>query len=267
MKIEIKTQAELDALLEIAKGDEVAITGNGLRLTHVCTTRGSLRISVSIDTSWDDKYFEARENASVVARGNASVEAWENASVEARGNASVVARGNASVEAWENVAVRLNENTVAKLHGYAVAWISGDGNCSAHCLSDTARIQVVQPSPYLEREGVAQEDGKVVLFKRVSKDFKTQEGTSRETMWIPGTISEHPAWEPKRDECGAGKYHAVSRPYFGDEFRETVGDRYIAIQIAVEDLYEWPKAQYPHKIAFRRGSVLYECDKYGKKIG
>lgn len=49
------------------------------------------------------------------------------------------------------------------------------------------------------------------------------------------------------------------------EFRNLPKDRFIAISIKVADLYEWPNADYPHKIAFREGHVLYECDKFGKK--
>lgn len=80
-----------------------------------------------------------------------------------------------------------------------------------------------------------------------------------------GTI-EHPTWEPEINECGKGKFHACSRPYFCDEFRDQKEDRYIAIEIQTKDLYEWENAQYPHKIAFRKGKVLYECDKYGIKL-
>ena len=32
------------------------------------------------------------------------------------------------------------------------------------------------------------------------------------------------------------------------------------------DLYAWDGGDYPHKIAFRKGTVLYQCDRYGKQI-
>jgi hypothetical protein len=76
----------------------------------------------------------------------------------------------------------------------------------------------------------------------------------------------HPAWNPTLSECGEGKFHACSRPYFADEFRSIMNDKYIAIKIKIDDLYEWENPEYPHKIAFREGTVLYECDKYGRKI-
>jgi hypothetical protein len=125
---------------------------------------------------------------------------------------------------------------------------------------------------YLERNGINPKKDKdnkykVILYKRVSKEYKTQEGTSNETKWEIGSIVEHPAWEPEKEECGAGKYHAVSVPYLADGFRNKAEDKYIAIEIEVKDLYEWKKEpQYPHKIAFRKGKVLYECDGAGKEL-
>ena len=87
-----------------------------------------------------------------------------------------------------------------------------------------------------------------------------------ETLWLPGTTVTHPAWNPKEQECGAGKLHACPRPYFADEFRSNPGDRYIAIEVLLKETYEWTeKPQYPHKIAFREGKVLFECDRNGKE--
>ncbi len=106
----------------------------------------------------------------------------------------------------------------------------------------------------------------VILFKRVSSDYKTQEGTRNETTWKVKSTLTHPNWNPKESECGEGKYHACSRPYFCDEFRSNKNDVYIALKIAKKDLFEWKNAQYQHKIAFRKGTVLYRCDKFGKKI-
>ena len=86
------------------------------------------------------------------------------------------------------------------------------------------------------------------------------------TVWPIGEKVTHPTWSPKEKECGEGKFHACARPYFCDEFRNNHGDRYIAIKIKVVDLYEWENPDYPHKIAFREGTVLYEVDKFGEKI-
>jgi hypothetical protein len=107
----------------------------------------------------------------------------------------------------------------------------------------------------------------VVLYKKVSKDFKTQEDTVNETLWAIGATVAHKSWWPKKEECGTGKFHACSMPYFCDEFRNHPGDIYIAVKINSKDLYEWKEnPQYPHKIGFREGVVLYQCDRQGKKI-
>ncbi|HTJ77681.1 MAG TPA: hypothetical protein VL357_01675, partial [Rariglobus sp.] len=75
-----------------------------------------------------------------------------------------------------------------------------------------------------------------------------------------------PEWRPDGEECGEGKFHACSRTYFCDEFRSTAGDRYVAIEVKVSDLHAWTAPQYPHKIAFKAGRVLFECDKFGKEV-
>lgn len=52
-----------------------------------------------------------------------------------------------------------------------------------------------------------------------------------------------------------------------DEFRNEIGDRYIAIRVALVDVYVWEDhPSYPYKIGFRKGKVLYECDRFGEKI-
>ncbi|RJO61078.1 MAG: hypothetical protein C4542_07270 [Dehalococcoidia bacterium] len=130
----------------------------------------------------------------------------------------------------------------------------------------TCLVQRYKSLPYLEREGVPVKKDKVLLFKKVSHDCKTQERTKNETLWAIGTTVTHPAWSPEHGECGEGKYHACSRPYFCDEFRNEADDIYVAIEVAIKDLYEWPNPSYPHKIAFREGKVLYQCDKFGKRI-
>ena len=210
---------------------------------------------------------EARENSSVEARENSSVEAWENSSVVARENSSVVARGNSSVEARENVVVRVFSNYLKKvvLYGFAVAFVVATITVKIEKKSEYCHVQIVKDLGWFERNAVEQTPV-VILYKKVSKDFKTQEGTKNETIWTIGTTLTVPNWNPV-SECGPGKFHACSRPYFCDEFRNEKGDRYIAVSIKLEDLHEWKNTpQYPHKISFRTGTVLYECDKFGKEI-
>ena len=200
-----------------------------------------------------------KSRAMVEARGSSRVEAW--------GSSRVVARGSSSVVAWGQSIVRvLSEGIRLVAHGLSIVSIPVNIHLSFnHDESVTIHRYTIQA--YLDRGGVEVADGAVVLFKRVSNDFKTQEGKTNETEWKIGTTVTHKEWEPTLGECGKGKFHACSRPYFCDEFRSKPQDRYVAIQIKIKDLYEWPDAQYPHKVAFREGRVLYECDKFGRKVG
>jgi hypothetical protein len=216
-------------------------------------------LGVGVHVSLEYKYrVEAWENSSVVA--------WENSSVVAWGNSSVEAWGNSSVEAWGNVCVRISSQIKAlSLFGFSVLFTPFDLKFKFK-KEKTCLIQKFIPQKYLDREGINQKRGFVILYKKVSKDFYTQENSVNQTLWEIGSTVTHPDWRPEAAECGKGKFHACSRPYFCDEFRNNIGDRYVAIKIKVVDLHEWEKPSYPHKIAFREGIVLYECDKRGNKI-
>jgi hypothetical protein len=225
--------------------------------------------------AWENSSVVALENSSVVAWVNSSVVAWGNSSVVALENSSVVARGNSSVEAWENSSVEARGNSVVRifserikkiaLYGFAVAIISATITVKIEKKSEYCYIQVTRDLGWFERNAVEKTET-LILYKRVSKDWKTQENTENETLWLVGSHVTHPKWNPKKAECGEGKFHACSRPYFCNEFRNKPGDRYVAVSIKLEDLHEWTEnPAYPHKIAFRKGTVLYECDRLGKE--
>jgi hypothetical protein len=187
----------------------------------------------------------------------------ENSHAELRENSHAVLWENSHAVLWENSHAELRENSHAELWAYAAAHLLGG---KAEAKAKTATIIRPKPLEWFETNGVKKTKS-VILYKRVSKDFKTQEETSNETVWPIGKVVEHKDWRPKDDECGTGKFHACSRPYFCDEFRsEKQDDRYIAVQVALADTYVWPKPQYPHKIAFRKGKVLFECDRFGSPI-
>ena len=236
-KIIVTTQAELDALpLRFDEYTQIVIQNTkGMRLRVV---------------AW--------ENSSVVAWDNSRVVALENSSVEARGNSRVVAWGNSVIRVFAKIAKLI-------LHGFSVAFLPVTINLNIGKQSEHCHVQIVKDLGWFERNAVEEAD-KIVLYKRVSADFKTQEKTKNETLWNIGAAVTHPAWNPGASECGEGKFHACSRPYFCDEFRDKAGDHYIAIEVLSSDLYEWKDApSYPHKIGFRAGTVLYECDRFGRK--
>lgn len=173
------------------------------------------------------------------------------------GNSSVVARDRVSVQVF-------SENSSNLLFASAIAIVSKFLKHKIRKKSKYSHIHIVGKLDWFSNNGIQKKD-QLILFKRVSNDFKTQEGTPNETIWRIGTVVEHDYWEPKSEECGTGKFHACSKPYFCDEFRNNRGDIYIAIKVALKDVYVWPNPQYPHKIGFRKGKVLYECDRFGNK--
>jgi hypothetical protein len=278
-EIVVSTQAELDALpASFTEYTRIVIKNTSTRLTiHRAWENSSVE-------AWDNSSVVARNNSSVVAWNNSSVEAWENSSVKAwenssvvaRNNSSVVAWGNSSVEAWGNSSVVAWGNVVVRifsaylkkvaLFGFAVAFLPVAIEIDIEKNSVHAHIQIVKPLSWFANNAL-KKTKIVTLFKRVSADFKTQENTRNETLWAVGSTITHPKWSPANAERGEGKFHACSRPYFCDEFRKTKGDKYIAVSIKLADLHEWnDNPVYPHKIAFREGKVLYECDRFGNEI-
>ena len=250
-EIYIKTQAEFDALPHsFAEYTQIIIKDSTERIIVV--------------SNQDNSSVEARGNSRVEARGNSRVVARGNSRVVARDNSSVEARDNSSVEAWDNVGVHLySDYATVTLFMFSACWKLAKGKVNRK--SKTAIIIEPKPSDWFDANGIEKKP-KIVLYKRVSRDLKTQEGTENETLWSIGATLQHSKWEPEKQEFGEGKFHACSRPYFTDEFRSEKGDRYIAIEVARKDTYEWPNPSYPHKIAFRKGTVLYEVDRFGKKL-
>ena len=113
--------------------------------------------------------------------------------------------------------------------------------------------------PYIDRCKVEKEGDYVYLYKKVSKDFKTQENTENETLWKIGSTLEHPDWNPTQSECGPGKFHACAKPHWCNYFRNEKGDKYIQIKIHVNDIYEWKNnPTFPQKISFKKATVIKE---------
>ena len=210
--------------------------------------------------AWGSSHVEAWESSHVEARESSHVEAWESSHVEARGSSHVVAWGSVSVHCHSNY-------STLELFGFAVAILIS----KAKNIKKKKTCTVVTPKKlesakqWIESE-CEHDKSSVTLFKRVSKDFKTQENTENETVWTVGTTLTHANYDPSTQECGAGKFHACSRPFFCDEFRSIPGDRYIALKVARKELHFWKGGKYPHKIAFRKAEVLFECDQLGREI-
>ena len=202
--------------------------------------------------AWESSRVVARESSRVVAWGSSRVEAW--------GSSSVVAFGQTTTHHRSAIKPQLNGQSVCFQYDKAPAPVKKSDECIVVKAKQQKGV-----AGWLEREGVMEVDGSVILYKRVSKDMLTQENTENETKWEIGATLTVPNFDPSQ-ECGPGKFHACSRPYFCDEFRSNAGDVYIAIRVAVSDLQAHDGGSYPHKIALRSASVLYLVDRWGEKI-
>lgn len=121
----------------------------------------------------------------------------------------------------------------------------------------------------LKSKGRPIKDGKTIVFKRVSRNFKTRVGTPTETTYRIGSTVKVKNWNPRQQECGGGKLHACYNPNDCVLFVHTYySDKFIAIEVALKDMYAWPdqKGKYgqpaKNKIAFRKGKVLYCVNRY-----
>ena len=225
--------------------------------------------------AYDGSYVIANGSSSVISYDISSVIAYDRSSIISHGSSSVLAHGSSSVIAYDRSSVIAHDYVVVRLFskvrriildGYSVCVIPQSLKMKIKVKSKKAYIHKISPINFFERNKLGKRK-KYVLYKRVSKDFKTQENTPNETVWKIGSIVKHENYKPDIDECGEGKFHACSKPHFCDEFRSAKGDRYIAVEVKREDLFEWKDSPvFPHKISFRCGKVLYECDRFGKKI-
>ena len=279
--IKITTQQEFDSLplsfdefteINIFSVNNINISKNisnsqvTARENSQVTARGNSQV-----TARGNSQVTAWGNSQVTARENSQVTAWENSQVTACGNSQVTAWENSQVTAWGNVCVHTYSNNSILLFGLSVAFLLSSSSKAIKKSKKSTIIKGIikdgKVKNWIELEGLEIKNKSVILFKKVSKDFLTQENTPNETKWEIGktkTIT-HPNWQPDKEECGNGKFHACSLPVFCDEFRSDKDDKYVAIEIKVKDLYAWPNPDYPHKIAFREGVVLYECDSKGRK--
>jgi hypothetical protein len=287
-EIIIKTQKGWDALPE--SFDEFTIvkieSRNDFRLVIIKTPEHSVVTARghSVVEAWGHSVVEARGHSVVAARGHSVVAAWGHSVVAAREHSVVTAREHSVVTAWEHSVVTAREHSVVTAYATVCVHLLSDASsvllfAFAVCIQlakgkitkKSKTATVIKPQlkkgagAWLELHGITSAT-KVTLYKRVSVDFKTQEGTENETLWEIGTTVVHPSWNPKENECGAGKFHACATPYLCDDFRDKKNDTYVAIEVAKKDLYAWPgDPSFPHKIAFRAGTVLFECDKYGNQ--
>ena len=293
-EIIISTQAEWDALP--AKFDsEVAIKITG-QLREIKATPGNATVSVSgsarvgyvsgsarvdsvsdsarVDSVYDSARVDSVYGSARVGyvSGSARVDSVSgSARVDSVSDSARVGSvyGSASVgSVYGTATVYIHNNSALVLAGFAVAFLYAKAKVKKAKTATIIRPRWAKGATgWSEREGVISAGrGKVILFKRVSQKFQTQEGTKNETIWTPGATLTVPNWNPTSSECGEGKFHGCARPGPCSQFRNLSTDRFVAIEVELKDLHAWEGGDYPHKIAFRSGKVLYECDIFGEKV-
>ena len=252
----VKTQLEWDNLpksyqdhtiIEIRCESEIVIK----------TTPGSSTVR-----AYGSSTVRAYDSSTVTAYDSSTVRAYDSSTVRAYDSSTVTACNSSTVRAESNL-------SIITLLAFSVAFVKAKATMKISIKSKSATvIKVVEPKTvieWLDFYGV-EHSREAVLFKRVSNDLKTQEKTDNETVWSIGSVLEHSNWNPSQKECGAGKFHACHHPSACDMYRDTSGDRYVAIKVAVNDMFVWKDdPQHPNKIAFRKGTVLYECDVNGNR--
>ena len=202
----------------------------------------------------------------VRAFDDACINTYEHSCVEAYDRSKVIAFGHSRVITHDRSSIYVFDYVIVYAFGFSN--IHGYGHSRIHTYDHN--YVHINESSYLHSDPfditswlafhklVPDADSYVILYKRVSSKWLTQEGNPNETAWPPGATLEHPAWNPYQYECGAGKYYACADAGMCNQFRSTVGDRYVSVRVAVKDLYMWPNPVYPSKIAFRKGTVLEE---------
>ena len=207
--------------------------------------------------AYDGSRVYAYDGSRVYAYDGSRVDAYDGSRVDAYGGSRVDAYGGVIYIKSDGCAIRAAGNTVIISNGY---------NADIKMVGNAIIQNNKNGLGFFERNYIEITNKSFILYKRVSVDFKTQEETNNETLWGVGTTVSHPNWHPEDEECGSGKFHGVAKPFFADEFRDKQDDRYVAILVNLDDVYEWERPSCPHKIAFREGKVLYECDAWGDKI-
>ena len=273
----IKTQEELNELKFIKEDEEVIVENNGLTIDWnieiygIFKFFGDIKKYATIKTlgssqatikTWDS----SQATIKMWGSSQATIETWDSsqATIKTWGSSQ------ATIKTWgSSVVTVLSIIQFISLFGYSL--LMNPLNLKLNIKKERTTT-VITPkwkkgiTGWLQREEIEKTDN-IILYKKVSKDFKTQENTINEILWKIGSVVEHPYWNPKKEECGKGKFHACSRAFFCDQFRNENGDKYIAIEIDLKDIYVWEdNPEYQHKVAFKKGKVLYECDINGKNI-
>jgi hypothetical protein len=248
----VKSQTELDNLLDGADWQEV---DNDSGLTLIVA----------------NKKIVCR-NGDFELRGSSSARLYDSSSATLYDSSSARLCGSSSATLYDSSSATLYGSSSATLYDASIAIIESP-YIKIRKASKQAQAIRRKPCPkitlksWIAKTGVETDRQNMMIFKRVSIELKTREGTPDETLWTIGATLIHKSPNLESEECGGGKFHGCATPQDCDQFRDKPSDRYIAVSVPKKKAYAWPKnPQYPFKIGFTQGTVLYECDRNGKAI-
>ena len=205
--------------------------------------------------------------STVIAHNSSTIYANDYSRVKSNGiYVTIIAYDDSFVQTYNHKSINMHHNTIVCDYttiGHTSIKLHGNSIMQTYKIAFADLAQWIK---YNNATLIGQDY--ILLYKKVSNDYKTQENTTNETSWLPGTTVEMPMyqWNPAHRECGAGKFHACAYPIACNHYRDEKNDKYVAISVNINDIYVWTPPSYPKKIAFRKGTVLHECDITGNKI-
>jgi hypothetical protein len=187
-------------------------------------------------------------SASVVASGSASVVAYGSASVRAYDSASVEAYGSASVQAYDSASVQAGTCVpVQQFPGYK-------GTTTGGVVIKIPDLYKVSPAEWIAFYALRPADGKVTVYKAVSKDLVSGHGM---TYPLGGTVTA-PDWDAVR-ESGQG-LHFGPTPRHAARYHSGAA-RYLACEIDADGL-----VPLGDKVKAASCLVVAEVDVHGKPV-
>src|SRR3990167_7246932 len=129
----------------------------------------------------------------IFVSGSSTVTAYDSSTVTAYGSSTVRASGSSTVTAYDSSTVTASGSSTVTAYGATVLVVNPESAVSYTMPSKAAQIITRNAPPlitneeWLDRWGIKANRGKVILYKRVSENWQTQENTRNETVWTPGT--------------------------------------------------------------------------------
>ena len=182
-QIIVKTQEEFDKIRRVERDEEVIFENSKIRISANMEIFGILRLKGEIDSEWGRHLIGwGASQIHNVGWGSSQIhnEGWGSSQIHNVGRESSqihnVGRGSSQIH---------NVGTCSSLTLFNFSVASIPFNLKLKIKkSKSAMVQKYKPiTDWFDRNGI-QKTANVILYKKVSKDFKTQEGTPNENLWV-----------------------------------------------------------------------------------